>query len=338
MAYIGAAVFARAAAGAMRPEVSHRVPLARPGDVMRAIAGRQSIGKVVLVPRTAGKAIDWPAANSRGRRAMEYKDCTFTITDGVGVFTLNKPDQRNALTEHMFNHDLPNLVRQVREDSSIGAVVMTGAGGVFCAGGNIKGMQNEKTPYERNEALHSYQRLVIDLANLPVPMIAAVDGAAYGAGFSLALAADFVMASTRARFCNAFGRVGLVPDLGMLYFLPRIVGVPRAKELIYTARSFTPEEARDLGIVLSVHSPDALLGEARRMAGRLTKASRVAVALSKGALNQSLSQDIETMMAIERAGQAQCRLSAFHKEAVGRFLEKKPPLYDWDVMEKKAAE
>jgi 2-(1,2-epoxy-1,2-dihydrophenyl)acetyl-CoA isomerase len=180
--------------------------------------------------------------------------------------------------------------------------------------------------------------MVIGLSNLPVPMIAAVDGPAYGAGFSLALAADFVMASTRARFCNAFGRVGLVPDLGMFYFLPRIVGVPRAKELTYTARSITPEEAKDLGIVLSIHSPEALIAEAGKLAKRLTKASRVSIQISKEALNQSLSQDFETMMAIERAGQAQARMSDFHKEAVKRFLEKQPPLYDWDTMDKKAAE
>ncbi|MFO1190492.1 MAG: enoyl-CoA hydratase/isomerase family protein [Alphaproteobacteria bacterium] len=269
---------------------------------------------------------------------MDFKDCTFSVTDGVALFTLNMPDQRNALTENMFTNDLPNLIKRVSQDTSIGAVILTGAGGVFCAGGNIKGMKTEKTPWERNTSLQAYQRMTIDLANLPVPVIAAVDGAAYGAGFSLALAADFIMASTRARFCNAFGRVGLVPDLGMFYFLPRIVGVPRAKELTYTARSFTAAEAKELGLVLSVHSPETLIAEARKMAARLTKASRVSIQLSKEALNQSLSQDFDTMMAIERAGQAQARMSAFHKEAVARFLDKKAPLYDWDQMDKKAAE
>jgi 2-(1,2-epoxy-1,2-dihydrophenyl)acetyl-CoA isomerase len=92
---------------------------------------------------------------------MEFKDCTFTITDGVALFTLNKPDQRNALTDNMFNNDLPNLVKRVKEDTSIGAVIMTGAGGVFCAGGNIKGMKADKSPWERNVSLQRYQEMVI---------------------------------------------------------------------------------------------------------------------------------------------------------------------------------
>jgi len=269
---------------------------------------------------------------------MEFRDCTFTVSDGVGVFTLNKPDQRNALTDNMFDNDLPNLITRVKEDTSIGAVVMTGAGGVFCAGGNIKGMKTGKSAWERNLDLQRYQQMTMGLANMPVPVIAAVDGPAYGAGFSLALAADFVMASSRARFCCAFGRVGLVPDLGMFFFLPRIVGTPRAKELVYSARSIAAEEAKDLGIVLSVHGPDALLDAARDMAARLTKGSRLSHQISKEALNQSLGRDFESMMAIERAGQAQARMSDFHKEAIGRFIDKKPPLYDWDQMDKKAAE
>ena len=122
-------------------------------------------------------------------------------------------------------------------------------------------------------------------------MIAAVDGAAYGGGFNLALVAAFLLASPRARFCSVFGRIGLVPDVGGSYLLPRTVGLQRAKDLMFTARSFGPEEAKEMGIVYEIHPEDVLMERAMEFAGRFRHASRQAIGLTKNVLNQSLTLD-----------------------------------------------
>ena len=145
-------------------------------------------------------------------------------------------------------------------------------------------------------------------------------------------ASDFVLASTRARFCAVFGRIGLVPDLGGFFLLPRIVGLSRAKELVMTARSLGAEEARDLGIVLEVHEPEALMEAAFTFARRFDDASRLAAGMSKAILNQSLHTDQRALADQEAMAQTLCLASDYHKEAVQRFIDKQPLAFDWDRM------
>ena len=161
-------------------------------------------------------------------------------------------------------------------------------------------------------------------------MITAVDGAAYGAGINIALAGDFILASTRARFCQVFGRIGLVPDVGGFFLLPRIVGLQKAKELIFSARSFGPEEAKDLGIVYEIYEPGQLMDEAIKLAKRFRHSSRDAIGISKNILNQSFNQDFRGLGELEAFGQAVAYDSQYHSDAVGRFLDKQPLQFNWD--------
>jgi len=159
-------------------------------------------------------------------------------------------------------------------------------------------------------------------------VVAAVDGPAFGAGFSLALAADFIVASPRARFCLSFMRLGLVPDFGAFHTLPRIVGVQRAKELMLSARELSADEAKALGIVFELVPEDQVLCRAQALAASFVQASPMAVSLVKRALGAAPT-DLHTMLEMEADAQALCFGSAPHKVAVARFLDKQPALFQW---------
>jgi 2-(1,2-epoxy-1,2-dihydrophenyl)acetyl-CoA isomerase len=166
------------------------------------------------------------------------------------------------------------------------------------------------------------------LLMLDRPVVAAVDGPAFGAGFSLALAADFIVASPQARFCLSFMRVGLVPDFGAFYTLPRIVGVQRAKELMLSARELAADEAKALGIVFEIVPADGLLQRAQALAASFVHASPMAVSLVKRALAVAPA-DLHTMLELEADAQALCFGSAPHQTAVARFLDKQPAPFQW---------
>ena len=158
------------------------------------------------------------------------QDLELRIHDGVATLTLNRPEARNAISTAM-KDELSTVVPQIAADPGVRAVVLTGAGGVFSAGGDLRGMDEVRasmTVEGWRDRMRSVHPLIRTLLEMDKPLIAAVDGAAFGAGFSLALLADFVLASPRARFCLSFMRVGLVPDFAAMYTLPRVVGVQRA--------------------------------------------------------------------------------------------------------------
>ncbi len=183
----------------------------------------------------------------------------------------------------------------------------------------------------------SHQRLK-EIRDLEMPVIAVVDGPAAGAGFNLALACDFVLASRRARFIQAFVRIGLVPDWGGMYLLPRIVGVQRAKELMFSGRSLGAEEAKQIGIVFEVYPEDQLMREARAFAGRFCHASTDAIGLTKNILNQTFDIDFQTALELEAQAQSLIRQSDYHNESVERFRAKQPLHFHWDLMDQEAAE
>jgi 2-(1,2-epoxy-1,2-dihydrophenyl)acetyl-CoA isomerase len=167
------------------------------------------------------------------------------------------------------------------------------------------------------------------LLNLDRPVIAAVDGPAYGAGFGLALAADFILATPRARFCLSFLRLGVVPDCGVMYTLPRVVGLQRAKELAFSTREIDADEARQMGIVFEVHTPEQIGQRAFQLALSFTQASPTALSVTKRALNASLHSSLATMLELEANGQAIARSTAYHRDAIARFVGKQPPLFEW---------
>lgn len=253
------------------------------------------------------------------------------IDSGIATLTMCRPEARNALSGEMkdaFAAAIPALAR----DPAVRAVVLAGSGGAFCAGGDLRGMLAARPQMDVQgwrQRMTDVQPWMRALVELDKPLIAAVDGAAYGAGFSLALMADFVLASPRARFCMSFAKVGLVPDFAAMYTLPRVVGVQRAKELMLSAREVQAEEALKLGIVLEVVPADGLLNRAQALARSFTGASALAVSLVKRELGMALGTDLATTLAAEADHQALCFQSSYHVQAVQAFLDKQPAAFQF---------
>lgn len=240
------------------------------------------------------------------------------------LIRINRPERRNAFDLEV-REGLAQAIFEARDDDSVRAVVITGTTGVFCAGGDLKSLSEAKRPVfkdrDRIRRLHLWFR---ELVNLEKPVIAAVDGPAFGAGFNLALACDFVLATPKARFCAVFGRIGLVPDLGGFFLLPRIVGLQRAKDLVFSAREIGVEEAQSLGIVMQVVAAEQLEHEALALASRYHNASTEALGIAKNILNRSFNLDQDTLAELESNAQALALHTAYHDEAVSNFLQKRP--------------
>lgn len=256
------------------------------------------------------------------------------VADSIATITFNRPEARNAFSQDMRAPFL-DILQQIRGDTGIRAAILTGNGGSFCAGGDIKGMDtaygNPEGALRRMQGIHP---LIKQLTELPVPLIAAVDGPAFGAGFSFALTADFVLATPRARFCMAFARLGLIPDCGAFYLLPRICGLQRAKDLFYSARVIDAEQAKNYDIVYEIVPQDGLLDRARELAHSFTQSSPLALSLTKSAMAVTLENDLTTMLDLEAAGQALALNSAYHQDAAQRFKNKEPVLFQWPEQEK----
>lgn len=253
------------------------------------------------------------------------------IDNGVATLTMNRPDARNALSDEMkslFAQAVPSLAA----DPQVHALVLTGANAVFCAGGDLRGMLAARPTMtvERGRArMRDVQPWIRQLAELDKPLIAAVHGPAYGAGFSLALLADIVLATPQARFCMSFMRVGLVPDFAALYSLPRVVGVQRAKELMMTAREVAADEALQLGLVMELQPQEQLLARAQALGRSFAGASPLAFSLLKRELGMALATDLATTLNNEADHQALCFQSDAHAQAVQRFLDKQPASFQW---------
>ncbi|MGH8783829.1 MAG: enoyl-CoA hydratase/isomerase family protein [Cupriavidus necator] len=260
-----------------------------------------------------------------------------SINDGVAELSHRRPEKRNALSAEM-RRAYCDMLARVESDPTIRALIITGSGGSFCAGGDLKGVKDRMSKPAgahspamtmRNNLLgaHSW---IGRLRNLEIPVIAAVDGAAVGAGMSLALAADFVLASRRAWFSMVFPKIGLIPDMGALYVMPRLVGMAVAKELLLTGRRVSAEEGQQLGLVHSLFEADALAEEARRFASRFKNAPRSALGTTKRLLNMSFETPYATLAELEANAQAVETCSPYHGEALDRFVRGEPALYDWD--------
>ncbi len=253
----------------------------------------------------------------------------FTVDQGIAWLTLNRPERKNALNETM-SQEITEVIGEVRSNPDIRVLVLQGAGGDFCSGGDIQGMKSMAGDLmARRSRMKRIHVWVEQLINLDKPVIAAVDGVAYGAGFGMALAADFVLATPQARFCMAFMKIGLIPDCAALYTLPRVVGLQRAKEIMFSARTVGAEEARQLGIVLEVHEREQMEQRVKVLAESMRGASSTAFSIAKRGLNGATLNDLQTMLEIEAAGQTVAFASSEHQEAIDRFLKKEPPLFSW---------
>lgn len=258
----------------------------------------------------------------------ESRSVLFAVNEGVAELTLNQPERRNALDPSM-RAQLAEAIIAIRRDRNVRAVILSGSKGHFCAGGDLRalasaGLDNEGW-LQRFQDMNDWVR---DLISLDRPVIAAVDGMATGAGLSLALTADFVLATSRARFSASFLRVGLVPDCGCLYTLPRVVGVQRAKELMLSAREFGTDEAQRLGIVTEIAVADALLARARAIAQSFVQASPAAVSMIKRNLAPQ-GGELAALLDAEAQAQAMAMSTSGHRLAVNHLLEKQVPPYHW---------
>lgn len=256
---------------------------------------------------------------------MAFETILYDVADGVATVTFNRPEAMNA-TNDQFYREMQGLIRDIAADDGVGAVIITGAGRAFCAGADVKSM-NPDMPLLARRARHRWilADILRPLVNLEKPVIAAVNGHAVGAGFNIALAADILIASETAIFSQIFTKMGLVPDLGGLHLLTRVVGLNKAKELCFTAKKIKAQEALSLGIANHVVAADRLMDEARKLAGEIAAGPPTALAMIKTLLNKSSNATLDQMLEYESYAQTLAYTTPEHKEGVAAFREKRAP-------------
>ena len=247
------------------------------------------------------------------------------VADGVATLTLNRPQARNALNMEL-KRALADVLQALPTDPSVRSVLVTGAGPAFCAGGDARELDASRTALVSRDRMDwLLQQVFLPLARLPLPTVAAVNGPAYGAGFSLALACDVLVASEAAKFSLAFSRMGLVPDCGALWFLPRVLGPGRAKELLFTSRPVGADEALALGIAQRIAPADRLADEAGELARELAAGPRDALRMTKRLLEQCATSTLDEAAQLESYAQGVAMASAEHAEALAAFRDKRSP-------------
>ncbi|HSH21556.1 MAG TPA: enoyl-CoA hydratase-related protein [Candidatus Caenarcaniphilales bacterium] len=244
--------------------------------------------------------------------------------DGVLILTLNRPEALNAFTVEM-KDGLRAALKDAARDRETRVLILTGAGRAFSAGQDLKERQAPGAADLGTELRARYNPIVLAMRMLEKPIIGAVNGVAAGAGASVAFACDIVLAADSASFLEAFGRVGLVPDTGATWFLPRLIGYARAAEMVFSAEPVDAVTAERIGLVNRVVPADQLIEEARAMAAKLAAASPLALALAKRALNRALESGLEDTLEYEAQLQSIAGRSKDHAEGVAAFVEKRRP-------------
>ncbi|MBT8447418.1 MAG: enoyl-CoA hydratase/isomerase family protein [Gammaproteobacteria bacterium] len=256
---------------------------------------------------------------------MEFETLLYDVSNRVATITLNRPDALNATTDQLYR-DLSAAFTQVSDDAGVGCVILTGAGRGFCAGADVKAMNPDMKLLDRRKRHRWILRdILVPLINLEKPVIAAVNGAAVGAGFNIALAADIIIASEAAVFSQIFRRLALVPDLGGMYLLTRVVGLNKAKELCFTAKKISATEARDMGIVNHVVPAEELIAEARKLAEDIAAGPATSLSMMKALLNKSSNASLDQMLEYESYAQTLAYTTSEHREGVAAFREKRAP-------------
>lgn len=262
-------------------------------------------------------------------------DIAVEVTDGVMTITLNRPDRRNAMSTPMMN-GLVAAIADAEGASDVGALVLTGAGGAFCAGGDVKGMaaaggEGGGSPLQYDARVHDQRRNQRDtsgkLYEMPKPTIAALPGAAAGAGLSLALSCDLRYASPNAIMTTAFARVGFSGDYGGTWFMSRLIGSAKARELYYLSDRVDMDQAVSLGLVNGVFPADALMDEVGTIAKRLAAGPTVAYRYMKENLNRAVHGEMGECLDMEAAHHIHTGQTDDHKEAAQAFVEKREPAF-----------
>ena len=243
---------------------------------------------------------------------------------GVLTLTLNRPDALNSLTVEM-KEALLAALKDAAKNRDVRVVVLTGAGRAFSAGQDLKERQGPHVADLGTELRLRYNPIVLAMRRLEKPIIGAINGVAAGAGISIAMACDILIAAENATFIEAFSRVGLVPDTGSTWFLPRLIGSARAAEMMFTGDPVDAATAERIGLINRVVPADKLMEEVMALAERLAKAAPIALALAKRALNRTYEGNLDAALNYEAQLQSIAGRSADHKEGVAAFVEKRPP-------------
>ncbi len=244
--------------------------------------------------------------------------------DGVTTVTLNQPEKRNALTPQM-RLDIADILRGLMADPECGAIIITGAGGNFCSGADISHMK-EVGALEGRDVLEIAARAIRIIVNGPKPVVAAVEGASAGAGLSLALACDFVVGASNAKFAAPFLNVGLMPDMGALYTVQQRIGAKRARQFFLSAETIDGATAHMIGLSDELCEPGQALAKAQDMAKRYAAMAPMAFGMTKQALAHGVGT-LEEALRVETDYQPILRRSEDHKEAVKAFMEKRKPVF-----------
>jgi 2-(1,2-epoxy-1,2-dihydrophenyl)acetyl-CoA isomerase len=256
---------------------------------------------------------------------MAWETIVFEASDGVGTLTLNRPDRLNSFNERM-HEEVAAVLGTVESDTAIRALLITGAGRGFCAGQDLNLRDaGAAGDFDAGAALERYYNpLIRRLRALEKPIVAAVNGPAAGAGANIAFACDIVIAARGASFLQAFCRLGLVPDAGGTWFLPRLAGAARAVGMAMLGEPLPAEKAAEWGLVWKVVDDDKLMAEARGLAGKLAQGPTIGLGLIKQALNRSLANDLDAQLDVERDLQRVAARSEDFREGVAAFLGKRP--------------
>ncbi len=259
---------------------------------------------------------------------MDFQHLRLEIRGKVAVLTLNRPDIRNAFSDQPIVEEMVVALERVQADQSIGAMVLTGAGPAFSAGGNVKDMASREGMFsgDPNQVRENYrrgiQRIPLAMERLDVPTIAAVNGPAIGAGCDLACMCDLRIASEKARFGETFVSLGIIPGDGGAYFLPRAVGFSKALELAFTCRVIDAAEALRIGLVSEVVPEDRLLDRALELAGEITRHPARSLRIAKRLFHSARGMSLEGVLELSAAYQALCHHTPEHMEALEAFLAK----------------
>jgi 2-(1,2-epoxy-1,2-dihydrophenyl)acetyl-CoA isomerase len=244
-------------------------------------------------------------------------------TDGVLTLTLNRPDALNSFNVEM-KETLLAALKDAAKDKSVRVVLLTGAGRAFSAGQDLKERQAPGAVDLGTELRTRYNPIVLAMRRIEKPVVGAINGVAAGAGISIALACDIRIAAENASFIEVFGRVGLVPDTGSSWFLPRLVGYARAAEMSFTTDPVDAATAERIGLVNRVVPADELMQQATALAAKLAEGAPVAMGLAKRALNRSLEMGLEEALEYEAQLQSIAGRTHDHAEGVAAFVEKRP--------------
>jgi 2-(1,2-epoxy-1,2-dihydrophenyl)acetyl-CoA isomerase len=289
---------------------------------MSICSGSASVAQLVLERQTCLEA-------TSDRRSAVDQEFIESAKDGVATLTLNRPERLNALSTPIMDGLLEALPR-LAADSRVGVIVLTGAGRAFCSGGDVKSMAEGTSQRSGGEAvgrLRSRMEVSRLLHEIDKPTIAMLNGVAAGAGLSIALACDLRIAAQSARLITAFAKVGFSGDFGGSYFLSKLVGTGKARELYYLADPLDAAQALSLGIVNQVVADDKLVDATMALARRLAQGPRIALALMKQNFNAAERGSLSELLDLEARRQVETGGTEDHREAARAFVEKRPPVF-----------